>query len=136
MYRTLRPGGTLYLTTVNRHRIGPNNEFNVPLYNWMPRLVKECYVYRHLHYDPRLANYSPRPAVHWWSYADLCEIGRMAGFAEFYCVFDLVDENDPGVQKSFLRRFRPPRQASLVVVNPCSCYFVKSPKLPLPMPPY
>ena len=41
-------------------------------------------MFHHLHYNPSLANFSLRPAVHWWTYADLCRAGREAGFAQFY----------------------------------------------------
>jgi hypothetical protein len=47
-----------------------------------------------------LANYSLRPAVHWYSYADLCRLGRQAGFGQFYSVLDLLDTGDPLVSKS------------------------------------
>src|SRR4029079_378850 len=39
--------------------------------------------------EPRLANYTERPAVHWFSFADLCAVGRLAGFAQFYSLLDL-----------------------------------------------
>jgi hypothetical protein len=108
MYRVLAPGGVLCVTTTNRHRFsldGSNGEFNVPFYNWLPRLLKESYVFQHLHYQPKLANYTARPAVHWLSYADLCERGRDAGFAQFYAIVDLMRITDPSIAKSGLRRF-------------------------------
>jgi hypothetical protein len=60
-------------------------------YQWLPRLVKESYVFRHLHYDPSLAHGTERPAVHWFTYADLCEAGREAGFYKFYSPLDLKE---------------------------------------------
>lgn len=92
-YRVLKPGGVAYVGTTNRYKFdvrGRNGEFAVPFYNWFPRLVKEGYVLRHLHYDPALASYSPRPAVHWFSFADLCTLGRRVGFAWFYASVDLM----------------------------------------------
>ena len=107
-YRVLAPGGVLYVYTTNRLRIslrGDNGEFNVPFFNWFPAVVKECYVYKHLHYEPSLANYSLRPAVHWFTYADLCAAGREVGFAQFYSLIDLVDADAPSLKRgSFLRR--------------------------------
>jgi SAM-dependent methyltransferase len=92
-YRVLRPGGVAYVGTTNRYKLslkGWNGEFRVPFYNWFPALVKEGYVLRHLHYDPTLASYSPRPAVHWFCFSDLCALGRRVGFAWFYSSLDLM----------------------------------------------
>lgn len=100
IYRVLCPGGVLFITTNNRLRLsltGRNHEFRKPFYNWFPHMLKECYVHHHLNYDPRLANFTPRPAVHWFSFADLCELGREAGFAKFYSLLDLIDPNGPGL---------------------------------------
>jgi SAM-dependent methyltransferase len=107
IYRVLSPGGVLYLSTTNRYRFsisGFNGEFNVPYYNWFPRLVKESYIFHHLHYRPTLANYTERPAVHWLSYADLCSQGRDAGFSQFYSILDLLRKTDLSISLSRLRR--------------------------------
>ena len=106
-FRVLQPGGVLYILTTNKQRFSPlgrNWEFRVPFYNWFPSLVKESYVYKHLHFDPRLANYAGRPAVHWFSNAELCQLGRRAGFAQFYFKLDLVDDNTAGVKLGILKR--------------------------------
>ena len=71
----------------------------------IPDIVKESYVYQHLHFKPSLANYTPRPAVHWFSYSDLCKLGRQAGFAQFYSLLDLVDDASPYIWQSKLRRY-------------------------------
>ena len=66
-YRVLVPGGVLFVHTTNRFRLsltGNTMEFRVPFFNWLPGVVKESYVFKHLHFDPMLANYTPRPAVH------------------------------------------------------------------------
>lgn len=107
MYRVLRPGGVAYITTTNRLRIrmsGGNGEYNVRFFNWFPRLVRESYVFKHLHQDPALANYSLRPAVHWFTFADLCSLGRNSGFAQFYSLLDLVALDDPIVAERWWRR--------------------------------
>ena len=107
IYRVLAPGGVLYMTTTNRHRFslkGRNGEYNVPFYNWFPCLVKEGYILEHLHHRPELANYTERPAVHWFSFADLCSRGRDAGFAKFYSHVDSMRRTDPMIDKSWLRR--------------------------------
>jgi ubiquinone/menaquinone biosynthesis C-methylase UbiE len=108
MFRVLRPGGIAIVTTTNKFRIsltGDNGEYRLRYFNWLPDLVKECFVFHHLHYDPRLANYTELPAVHWFSYASLCAMGRHAGFAQFYSPLDLWDPSDPAVRKSRLRKW-------------------------------
>jgi len=106
-FRILRPGGVLFVYTTNRlrfHLKGDNGEFRVRFFNWLPAVVRESYVFRHLHYDPRLANYTPRPAVHWFTYAKLCAAGRAAGFAQFYSLLDLVERDAPSVRRGCFRR--------------------------------
>lgn len=107
-YRILIPGGVLYVSTTNRWKFsltGHNGEFRTKFYNWFPDIVKESYVFQHLHYEPSLSNYTPRPAVHWFTYPELCKLGRNAGFAQFYSWLDLADIDSPLVVKSGLRRF-------------------------------
>jgi ubiquinone/menaquinone biosynthesis C-methylase UbiE len=108
MFRVLAPGGVAFIETTNKYRIsltGENGEYNIRYFNWLPEIVKESFVFHHLHYDPSLANYSVRPAVHWYSYAELCRLGRQAGFGQFYSVLDLLDADDPLVSKSKARKF-------------------------------
>src|SRR5437588_4482008 len=88
-YRVLIPGGVAYIATSNRHALRNNAEYNVPFFQFLPDAVKESYVFRHLHYEPSLANYTERPAVHWFSFAELCRLGREAGFFKFYSQLDL-----------------------------------------------
>jgi hypothetical protein len=57
-----------------------------------------------LHHDPSLANFSPRPAVHWFCYTDLCELGRQVGFFLFYLTLDLAEPSDPAIANSRVRR--------------------------------
>ena len=108
IFRVLKPGGITYLTTTNRHRIslvGANAEYKVRFFNWYPRLLQESYIFRHLHYEPRLANYTERPAVHWFSFADLCAVGRLAGFAQFYSPLDLRTRADARSARNPLKRW-------------------------------
>jgi hypothetical protein len=58
-----------------------------------------------LHYDPKLANYSELPAVHWFSYASLCALGRQAGFQRFYSPLDLLQPSDPAISKSRIKKW-------------------------------
>ena len=108
IFRVLAPGGIVYIATTNRYRFslrGYNGEFKINYFNWFPDILKECFVFQHMHYEPSLANYSLRPAVHWYSYADLCKLGRQTGFAHFYSLLDLLEPDDPFVAKSKVRQF-------------------------------
>jgi SAM-dependent methyltransferase len=106
-YRALAPGGIAFVQTSSKARFSPlgrNLEFRVPFYNWFPDTLKECYIFSHLHYKPHLANYTSRPAVHWFSYGDLCRYGREAGFAQFYSLLDVLPADSPRVKRSIVRR--------------------------------
>lgn len=106
-FRVLRSGGALWVCTTNRHRFiptGRNGEYNVRFYNWLPAVVKESFVFQHLHYDPTLANWSLRPAVHWFTYGELCRLGRGAGFHQFCSALDMLGPSDPALQTGRVRR--------------------------------
>jgi ubiquinone/menaquinone biosynthesis C-methylase UbiE len=107
IYRVLKPGGVLWISTTNRWSFSPTGrtgEFTTRFFNWFPPLLQEAYVHHHLHYDPRLANYSLRPAVHWFTYASLCRMGRDVGFRRFYSIVDLVAPGDETISSSAFRR--------------------------------
>lgn len=119
-YRVLKPGGICFISTTSRWRfslVGNNGEFRTRYFNWFPRLLKEAYVFHHLHYRPTLANFSPRPAVHWFSYSELCRLGRQAGFAQFYSPLDLMNRDDPRFSLGTVRRLLRPL-LSLVKYSP------------------
>ncbi len=107
LYRVTAPGGVAYVKTNSRLRFSPsghNPEFRVPFYNWLPPIVKECYVHHHLHFDPSLAEFTTRPAVHWFDFAQLCQLGREAGFARFYSLLDVIQVDDPEIRGRWTRR--------------------------------
>jgi len=106
-FRVLSPGGLLMVTTTNRHGLSPtgqNGEYNVRFFNWLPRTLQESFVFKHLHFDPDLANWSLRPAVHWFTYSDLCRLGREARFCQFYSIVDMLRPDDSVVRRNLLRR--------------------------------
>lgn len=104
IHRVTAPGGIALIKTNSRLSLSPTSEFRVPFFNWLPSTVKEAYVHRHLHFDPKLANFSSRPAVHWFDYAQLCRAGREAGFARFYSLLDVLKPSDPSIARSGFRR--------------------------------
>lgn len=117
MARVLKPGGAALLFTTNRYRFdwrGDNFEYTVPFLNWFPAVLRECFAFHQLHYEPALANYSDRPAVHWFSWADLCRLGRDAGFAHFYSTLDLFEPDDARLRGSALKQ----RLVALVQESP------------------
>jgi ubiquinone/menaquinone biosynthesis C-methylase UbiE len=117
--RVLAPGGVAFVVTTNRHRLGDQRtEFNVPFYRFLPTGVKESYVFRHLHYDPSLANYTERPAVHWFTFTDLCRLGRAAGFSEFYSHLDLRSPEPSSFSGGDFSRRLKSKALSYVQANP------------------
>ncbi len=107
-FRVLERGGALFIYTTNRWKFnlsGFNGEYNVPFFNWFPKIVQESYVFHTLHFRPELANYNARPAFHWFSYSELCRLGRGAGFGQFYSTLDLADASNQLVAPNRLRRF-------------------------------
>jgi SAM-dependent methyltransferase len=105
MYRVLAPGGVAYVQTTNKRRFsltGNAGEYHIRFFNLLPDTLKEAYVHEQIHFRPELSNYSTRPAVHWFTYADLCRRGREAGFHRFYTKLDLLEPGDPSVSR--LRR--------------------------------
>ena len=106
-HRILAPAGIAFVVTTNRLRFAPSGacaEFNVRFYNWLPRLVKESYVFEQLHFRPELANFTPRPAVHWFTFGELCSLGRAAGFAQFYSHLDLLRSSDATMRDRRVKR--------------------------------
>jgi 2-polyprenyl-6-hydroxyphenyl methylase/3-demethylubiquinone-9 3-methyltransferase len=107
IFRALKPGGVLWVTTSNRQRLrfmGKNDEFSVRCLQWMPALLRESYIFEHLHYRPELASFTRRPAVHWFSFASLCSLGRLAGFAQFYSPLDLRRSQDEVLSRTVMKR--------------------------------
>ena len=111
-FGVLAPGGIAFVKTTNKLEF-TNREYRRPLFQWLPGVLKESVIHHHLHFDPRLANFTERPAVHWFTYASLCALGREAGFARFYTVTDLLRPEDPEIRGGWLRRaaLPPPSRA-------------------------
>jgi ubiquinone/menaquinone biosynthesis C-methylase UbiE len=132
-YRVLKFGGVLYVRTTNRQRFsltGINWEFTARYYNFFPKLVKESYVFLQQNYKPEIANYSPRPAVHWFSYAELCDKGREEGFARFYSPFDLLHriklDSRPNIKRfGGVLRKNPWLRALAISQLPCDIFMWK-----------
>lgn len=144
VFRVLKPGGVLYVYTTNRTKLHPGlrtSEYSVRGFNWFPKLVQECYVFDMLHYSPELANYNPRPAVHWFTFATLCGLGREAGFGQFYSPLDVIDERSAFVARSRIRRwalervrYRPWLRALALTQSGGAIFMLKRPETAAPGP--
>jgi 2-polyprenyl-6-hydroxyphenyl methylase/3-demethylubiquinone-9 3-methyltransferase len=87
--RVLRPGGILFVTTSNK--LCPRQqEFNLPLYSWYPKVLKRYFEKLAFTTRPELANYAKYPAVNWFSFYTLRAALVPYGFR---CLdrFDIVD---------------------------------------------
>jgi len=133
-FRALAPGGVAYVSTTNRLAVS-NGEFTLRFFQWLPRLVKESYIHHHLHFEPALARYTSRPAVHWFTYAGLCDLGRTAGFYRFYSKLDLLASTDAAIRKSRLRgavldraRLHPWLRSIALTQKGGSIFMVKRPR--------
>lgn len=101
-HRVLAPGGVLFIKTTNRLMV-TNDEYTVPLFQWLPALLRECVIHQQQRYDPSLARFTTRPAVHWFTYAGLCRLGRSAGFYRFFSLTDALRIDDPEIDGHPLR---------------------------------
>jgi 2-polyprenyl-3-methyl-5-hydroxy-6-metoxy-1,4-benzoquinol methylase len=92
--RVLRPGGIMFLSTVNA--LCPRqDEFNLLGYSWYPNVLKRHFVQLALTTRPDLANFAKYPAVHWFTPYGLKRELRKSGFACFDR-FDLLETNGRG----------------------------------------
>jgi len=109
--RVLAPGGVLLLTTTNV--ISPRqNEYRLPLYSWWPGFIKKRIPAIVRERYPALANYSPCPAQHWFSFFQLRRELSQRGLraVDRLDVMDLNDKPTPLVALVRLaRRFTPVR---------------------------
>jgi len=100
--RVLAPDGLLWIETTNV--LCPRQgEFRwLPLYSWWPRFMKRIVVDLACGPFPALANYSPCPAVHWFSFFQLRTFLEARGL----CVrdrFDCLDLARVGLAKRCVR---------------------------------
>lgn len=87
--RVLKRGGLLYISTTNR--LCPyQEEFDLPLYSWYPRILKRRYERLAVTTRPQLVNHAEYPAIHWFSFYRLRESLAAKGFA-CHDRFDVTD---------------------------------------------
>jgi hypothetical protein len=66
-------------------------EFNLPLYSWYPAILKRHYEHLALTTRPEIANHAKYPAVHWFTYYQLCNALRERGFDRFMDRLDMIE---------------------------------------------
>lgn len=77
--RVLAPGGLLWVETTNRLCPRQGEYRWVPLFGWWPGWAKHL-IYRLANGPyPAIANYSPCPALHWFSYSQLKKLLEARG---------------------------------------------------------
>ena len=89
-YRTLRPGGLAYIATTNvicplqleYHGVGP--------YSWYPRWLKDRIKHVAMTTRPQTVEYTPHPALHWFSRYSLGRALKDAGFSQTWDIYDLI----------------------------------------------
>ena len=90
--RVLRPNGLLYINTSSK--LCPvQQEFNLPLYGWYPKLLKKYIENRAMTDWPAVANHAKYPAVNWFTYFQLRDFLRRRGF-ESWDRFDIAQTDD------------------------------------------
>jgi 2-polyprenyl-6-hydroxyphenyl methylase/3-demethylubiquinone-9 3-methyltransferase len=99
--RVLRSPGVLYLSTSNK--LCPvQQEFDLPLYSWYPRILKHHFERLAVTTRPDLVSHATYPAVNWFSFYHLREYLAPLGFT---CLdrFDLMDVTNKGLLKRTVR---------------------------------
>ena len=119
--RVLGPGSLLWIETTNV--LCPRQgEFRwLPLYSWWPGFMKKMIVRLANGTFPALANYSPCPAMHWFSYFQLKKFfdGRGLFVRDR---FDSMDLSQVGMAKRVIRNLAVSRQGwrwlAYVLISP------------------
>jgi 2-polyprenyl-6-hydroxyphenyl methylase/3-demethylubiquinone-9 3-methyltransferase len=100
--RVLKPGGVLFLTTSNK--LCPiQDEFNLPLYSWYPKMLKRYFERLARTTRPQLANFAKYPAVNWFSFYQLSLLSKQG----MQCLdrFDLLDIEKKGLPSRLIVRW-------------------------------
>jgi 2-polyprenyl-6-hydroxyphenyl methylase/3-demethylubiquinone-9 3-methyltransferase len=87
--RCLRPDGLLYIST-NNTLCPIQSEFNLPIYSWYPKILKNYFERRAVTDWPELVNFAKYPAVNWFSFYSLKKCLQQNGF-DSYDRIDMID---------------------------------------------
>lgn len=119
--RVLAPGGLLWVETTNV--LCPRQgEFRwLPFYSWWPKALKDVVVRLALGPFPALANYTPCPALHWFSFFQLEKFLTDRGLS-VRDRFDCLDLGRVGRAKRLVRNLavsnRLARRIAYLLISP------------------
>lgn len=131
--RVLASGGLLWIETTNV--LCPRQaEFRwIPLYSWWPGFMKRLVVHLARGPFPSLANYTPWPAVHWFSFFQLRTFLEARGLS-VRDRFDCLDMTRIGMAKRLVRNLavssEVARRFAYVLVSPLVVIASRSSGLP------
>jgi 2-polyprenyl-6-hydroxyphenyl methylase/3-demethylubiquinone-9 3-methyltransferase len=119
--RMLAPGGLLWVETTNV-LCPKQGEFRwLPLFSWWPASLKAVAVRAARGRFPALANHSPCPALHWFSFFQLEDWFKARGLA-VRDRFDCLDLAAAGLAKRAIRTLalssRPGRYLAYLLISP------------------
>jgi 2-polyprenyl-6-hydroxyphenyl methylase/3-demethylubiquinone-9 3-methyltransferase len=101
--RVLAPGGALWIQTTNVFHPRQAEYRWLPLYSWWPGPLKRLAVRAARGPFPALANFTPCPALHWFSFFQLREYLATCGLSA-YDLFDFKAPPRPGTPKALVWR--------------------------------
>ena len=100
--RVLAPGGLLWIETTNVLCPRQGEYRWLPVYSWWPGPMKHIALHLARGPFPALANYSPCPALHWFSFFQLRKFLEVRGLS-VRDRFDCMDLTRVGVAKRMVR---------------------------------
>ncbi len=119
--RVLAPGGLLWIETTNVLCPRQGEYRWLPVYSWWPGFLKRIVVSLARGPLPSLANYSPCPAVHWFSFVQLRQFLEARGLS-VRDRFDCMDLTRVGPAKRLVRKLALShglgRRLAYLVVSP------------------
>lgn len=124
--RCLKPDGLLYIST-NNTLCPIQSEFNLPMYSWYPKKLKNYFERRAVTDWPELVNFAKYPAVNWFSFYSLRDYLQQRGF-DAYDRIDMIDyQGKTRAQRWFINSLKalPPLRWLAHVATPYTVLIAK-----------
>jgi len=90
IYRVLKPGGLVYLSTTNRLCPFQQEVKHFPFFSYLPQRMRDKIIDRY----PALVDYALFPARHWFSYYALSTSLLSVGFTKTWDIIDVIDVHE------------------------------------------